>query len=117
MLLQRLSVFVGPFSADAAQEICALAPLGGGEVLDGLQRLVDKSMVQADADSSGELRFRLLETIRDYVAGQLGDGKAATLLRDRHLAFYLKLAEQGFEEFKVRGAMREHARLWRDMAD
>jgi predicted ATPase/DNA-binding CsgD family transcriptional regulator len=115
-LLQRLSVFVGPFSADAAEEICAWAPLDGIGVLDGLQRLVDKSMVQADADSSGELRFRLLETFRDY-ASKLGDGDAATELRDRHLAFYLRLAEQGFEQFKYGGAMEEHARLWRDIAD
>jgi predicted ATPase/DNA-binding CsgD family transcriptional regulator len=116
-LLQRLSVFAGPFSADAAQHICSMPPLAGNEVLDVLQRLVDKSMVQADADSSGELRFRLLETIRDYAARELGDGDAATELRDRHLGFYLKLAEQGFETFKYSGAMREYARLWRDIAD
>lgn len=117
ILLQRLSVFVGPFSADAAQEICAIPPLDGAEVLDGLQRLVDKSMVQADSDSSGVLRFRLLKTIREYASAELADGDAATEVRDRHLAFYLGLAEQGFEQFMYRGAMEERARLWADIAD
>jgi len=115
-LLQRLAVFAGPFSADAVEEICAFPPLDGTAVLDGLQRLVDKSMVQADADPGGALRFRLLDTTRDYAVVELRDAQAAEL-RDRHLAFYLKLAEQGFEHFKYRGAMEEHARLWRDIAD
>ena len=116
-LLQRLSVFAGPFTADAAAEICAIPPVDGAEVLDVLQRLVDKSMVQSDADAGGEVRFRLLETIRDYGAEKLSDAGEAELLRDRHLAFYLRLGRQGFEAFIYRGAMKEHARLWQDIAD
>jgi predicted ATPase/DNA-binding CsgD family transcriptional regulator len=117
LLLERLSVFAGSFSAKAAQEITGFPPLEATAVLDGLQRLVDKSMIQADADPNGELRFRLLDTIRNYAANELGDGPVATELRERHLAFFLKLAEQGFEHFKYRGAIEEHARIWEDIAD
>src|ERR1700682_83912 len=55
--------------------------------------------------------------MRDYGAEKLSDVDETTLLRDRHLAFYLRLAGEAFDVFMYRGAMKEHARLWQDIAD
>ncbi len=116
-LLQRLSVFVGAFSANSAEEICALPSLPKAEVLDGLQRLVDKSMVQVEARPDGQLRFRLLETVRDYASEKLGPGDAHKEAHDRHLALYMQRAGSAFEKSKYRGAVEEHAALWQEIAD
>ena len=62
LLLQRLSVFVGGFTLEAAEGVCADALLDGYHVFDRLDQLVGHSLVQADDTPIGA-RFRLLETI------------------------------------------------------
>ena len=63
VLLNRLSVFAGGWTFEAAQAVCSegLAE----DVLDLLTRLVDKSLVNTE-DVAGEMRYRYLETIRQY---------------------------------------------------
>ena len=67
-LLRRLSVFVGGFSMAAAE---ALFVPTQATTFDCLTALVRMSLVRLDADSSGESRFRLLETVREYAAERL----------------------------------------------
>ena len=117
MLLQRLSVFAGPVRADAIAQVCGEAPLAPPDVTDGLQKLADKSMLQTEAGVDGGTRYRLLETIRDYAAAKLAATGDEARLRDLHLAFYLRLADEAFEARMHRGAMAEHRRLWDEMAD
>jgi predicted ATPase/DNA-binding SARP family transcriptional activator len=63
----RLSVFVAGFTLDAAEAVCE-----GADVLDILDRLVSKSLVLARPDNqSGESRFAMLETIREFASGRL----------------------------------------------
>lgn len=69
MLLRRLAVFAGSFRIDAAQRTAAAGALDAFAVLDGLARLVDKSLVQLDRLEPP--RYRLLETTRLYAAEQL----------------------------------------------
>jgi non-specific serine/threonine protein kinase len=116
-LLQRLSIFAGPVRADAIEEVCGKAPLAPLEVADGLQKLADRSMLQVERGADGRTRYRLLETIRDYANERLATTGKETQLRERHLAFYLRLTDEAFEARMRRGAMPEHRRLWDEMAD
>ncbi len=90
-LLGRLSVFAEGFDLDAAEAVC-----GSGtepfEVADLLGSLVDKSLVLAEPSGTA-LRYRLLETIRQFAAERLaetGEGEAAAAA---HCAHFLSVAE------------------------
>jgi non-specific serine/threonine protein kinase len=117
MLLQRLSIFAGPVRADAVAHVCGDAPLAQADVTDGLQKLADKSVLQVEPGIDGGTRYRLLETIRDYAGGKLAVTGEEKHLRELHLAFYTRLADEAFEARMRRGAMAEHRRLWDEMAD
>ena len=93
--LTRLSVFAGGFELDAAEAICASADVDALDVMDLVGSLVDKSLVVADRGGES-VRYRLLETIRQYSAQELvraaGEDEAMRV-RNRHADYYLKLAE------------------------
>ncbi len=92
-LFDRLSVFAGPFSLGAAEHVCAGEPVAAGQVPGELAELVDKSMVAVDR--SGEaVRYRLLDTLRDYGAARLAEAGATEVLRRRHADYHVALAEQ-----------------------
>jgi predicted ATPase/class 3 adenylate cyclase len=97
-LLSRLSVFAGGFDLQAAEAVCISASAGATDTLDVLDRLgslVDKSLVIADRTPES-VRYRLLETIRQYSAQELvrtaGDGEIQRV-RDLHAAYFLMLAQ------------------------
>ena len=95
-VLRRLSVFSGSFDLEAAEAICSTGSLETFEVDDLIGSLVGKSLVLAERTSES-LRYRLLESIREYAARELSrtDGEAeAESARDAHSAFYLSLAER-----------------------
>jgi predicted ATPase/DNA-binding SARP family transcriptional activator len=106
VLLRRLAVFAGSFSLEAAQAVggAGLDAAGElGEVLDTLVRLADKSLVDVEEPLEAvEGRFRLLETIRQYARDKLLEAGEAEQARDRHLAFFLQVAEE--TEPKLRSA-------------
>jgi predicted ATPase/DNA-binding SARP family transcriptional activator len=93
VLFRRLAVFSGSFALDAAEGICAGGVLDGGQLLDLLGRLVDKSLVLVDQDG-GEPRYRLLETIRQYAAERLADAGERAELERRHLDWYERFASE-----------------------
>jgi predicted ATPase len=95
LLFCQLSVFVGGWSLEAAEAVCPDL-----DVFDLLAQLVQKSLVVADdSTASGETRFRLLETIRQYARDKLLERGAAEGVRDRHLNYYLEFAEAGEPNF------------------
>ncbi|MBA2449954.1 MAG: adenylate/guanylate cyclase domain-containing protein, partial [Chloroflexi bacterium] len=98
-LFRRLSAFVGGWSLEAAEEVCDLDDLGV-ETLDGLESLVAKSLVKQGEDSSGEARFSMLETIREYAFGQLETSGEVVTVRHRHTQHFLKLAERAAPELR-----------------
>jgi non-specific serine/threonine protein kinase len=99
VLLQRLSVFAGGWTLEAAEAVCGGEGIEPAEVLDLLGRLVDKSLVQAERDPNGIARYRLLETLREYAGERLrSQGDSEQLLR-RHGAWYTGLACHGLEDF------------------
>ena len=90
-------MFAGGFDLEAAEAICTTPDVDALDVLDLLGSLVDKSLVVAD-HSPEAVRYRLLETIRQYSAQELlraaGDAEVLSI-RDRHARYYLDLAKAG----------------------
>ena len=82
-LFDQLGVFVGGFTLEAAEAVCATG--GDPPVAGSLAALVDKSLVTVDSASSTP-RYRLLETLRAYA---LERADPAADLRDRHAAYTL----------------------------
>ena len=92
MLLRRLSVFMGGFPMEAAEEVCGGEGVDQADVLDLVTRLVDKSLVLYD-EPGGRPRYRLLETVRQYSLGRLeATGETATVQR-RHRDWFWRFAE------------------------
>jgi predicted ATPase len=88
-VLRRLAVFAAPFTAAAAEVVCAgWPPAEGGTTGAALARLADQSLLVLVADTSGT-RYRALETIRQYGAGQLEAEGEAVQAAGRHLGWCL----------------------------
>jgi predicted ATPase/class 3 adenylate cyclase len=98
-LLCRLSVFSGGFTLEAAEAVCAGNGVAEDEVLDLLSQLADKSLVMVQEQGS-EVRYRLLETIRQYGAEKLGGSAEALVVRGRHRDWFLALAERAEPELE-----------------
>jgi len=112
-VLRRLSVFVGGFELDAAESICQGPEVDEFDVLNLLHSLVEKSLVVADQDA-GSVRYRLLETIRQYGSQELlkSTGEEGVLeARDRHAAYFLALADEATEALRDRRQFEWYARL------
>jgi CRP-like cAMP-binding protein len=92
-LLRRLSVFVGGWTLEAAEAVCAGEGIAEEEVLDQLSHLVDKSLVLVEGQG-GPAWYRLLETIRQYGREKLHASAETEAVRTRHRDRYLQLAEQ-----------------------
>jgi predicted ATPase/class 3 adenylate cyclase len=124
-LFRRLAVFVGGWTLEAAEAVCA-APAGadplGVDILEGLEALVDQSLVQpwlvdgaqGSREGDSEARFRMLYVIREYALEQLEASGEAEALRRAHGAFYLGLAEQAEPELDSAGQVGGTWRLERE---
>jgi predicted ATPase/class 3 adenylate cyclase len=97
-LLRRLSVFAGGWTLEAAETVCQGPGIEDYNVLDPLTRLVDKSLVVVEADDNAETRYRLLETVRQYVREKLTEAGEGVAMRDAHLQYFLGLAERAEPE-------------------
>jgi predicted ATPase len=94
-MLTQLSVFPASFDLDAAEAITDIGPEPadpGFETLDLLTRLVDKSLIVVSADP-GDIRYRLLETIREYASEKLHAADAHQAAHRRHRDFFRTAAE------------------------
>lgn len=91
-MLAALSVFVGGFTLDAAEEVC-VDGIEVGEVLDLVAGLVDKSLVTT-VRAGEHRRFRLLETVREYAAARLAaSGKEEEIAR-KHVEFFRRMVAE-----------------------
>src|SRR6185295_19705439 len=77
--------------------------LGTPDALDLLTQLVAKSLVLSIHQPGQEARFTLLEMIREYARDRLVEAGEAELARERHLAYYLALAEEAEPELRGKG--------------
>jgi non-specific serine/threonine protein kinase len=91
-LFRRVAVFVGGCTLDAIEAIAHDLEL---DVLDGITSLVDKQLLRQHEATTGETRYDLFETIREYGLEQLTRGVEDVGVRDAHAAFYVALVERG----------------------
>lgn len=93
IFFQRLAIFAGGWTLEAAEAICSGNGIQAGEVFDLLARLVDKSLVTV-REYEGTARYHYLDTIRAYAYGKLQSSAEAGALRERHFGFFAGLARQ-----------------------
>jgi non-specific serine/threonine protein kinase len=97
-LFNRTTVFAGGWTLEAAEAVCGGGSIAPDQVVDLLTRLVDKSMVLAEADAGGVMRYRTLETLRQFGRLRLGKNLQAKTVHDAHASYYLSLARQADED-------------------
>jgi predicted ATPase/class 3 adenylate cyclase/tetratricopeptide (TPR) repeat protein len=86
----RLSVFVGSFTLDAAVAVCELE--SSLAVLDAVSALADESLLREVASPTGETRWHMLETVREFALDAAGQDAKYGQIRANHAAFYCDLA-------------------------
>jgi predicted ATPase/transcriptional regulator with XRE-family HTH domain len=89
-LFRQLSVFVGGFTLEALESVAHLD--SDQSILDALSRLVDKSLLLVEQQD--QPRYRFLEPIRQYARDKLNETRESSLIQDRHLHYYLRVAEE-----------------------
>ncbi len=100
-LFCRLGVFAGDWSLEAAEAVAGGDGIEASAVLDLLGHLVDKSLVAAQLPNPrGEVRYRLLESLREYALERLRAETNLAAATHRHARYFLEFAE------------RADARLW-----
>nr|WP_238354823.1 BTAD domain-containing putative transcriptional regulator [Kribbella sandramycini] len=87
-VLRRLSVFAGGASLEAAEQVCADAPI---DVLELLTALTEKSLVVAEGKDAP--RYRMLGMVKEYAEQRLAEAGEAELARRTHLTYFTELAE------------------------
>ena len=94
-VLTRLSVFVGGFDLAAVEAVAVGEDVSPDDIVRHLGALVDKNLVQFDDTDSGPVRYRLLETVRQYAIRQLESRTPAVANDARmvHRNYYQALAE------------------------
>ena len=93
VLLRRLSVFTGGWTAASAENVCSGGVFLEMDVLAGLTRLVEKSLVIVE-DRQGQSRYRLLDTLRQYAGLRLAESGETFFTRTQHRNVMVMLAEE-----------------------
>ncbi|MBP2339333.1 putative ATPase/DNA-binding SARP family transcriptional activator [Saccharothrix coeruleofusca] len=116
VVLRRLSAHVDGCPLDAAEAVCAGPGVPADEVLDALDRLVNRSLVVADHGPGGP-RYRLLESIAEYGRERLRQAGEQEAIRRGHAAFHLALAERADPELRGHRQLEWLRRLDADTAN
>jgi non-specific serine/threonine protein kinase len=133
MLLRRLSVFEGGWTLASAEAVCAdarsasqehatseerrgaaPAAVAPADVVELLLHLVDKSLVQRDADARAEPRYRLLEMLREYGLQKLSELDELREVRRRHREHFVAFAEAAEPGMFGQGQAENLARVERE---
>jgi predicted ATPase len=96
VLLRRLSIFSGGWTLEAVENVCAdEVEIHFADVLDLLTSLFNKSLIVVERKAGDETRYSMLETIRQYAREKLQRTEGGGLMRQRHLTYFVSLAERG----------------------
>jgi DNA-binding CsgD family transcriptional regulator/predicted transcriptional regulator len=103
MVSRWLSVFAGGCTLTAVKQVCTneigQEEISSSQILDLLSHLVDKSLVIVD-EQSGETRYHMLETIRQYASEKLQESGEAKALQLRHADWFVNFAEHAEPELE-----------------
>ncbi|MFD3522575.1 BTAD domain-containing putative transcriptional regulator [Streptomyces sp. NPDC058653] len=116
VVLRRLAAHVDGCTLEAAEAVCAGDGVAREEVLDLLARLVDRSLVVRVAGPAGP-RYRLLESVAAYATERLVGTGDFTAVRERHLRYYLRLAEETEPRLRGPGQRGQMLRLRAETAN
>jgi predicted ATPase/class 3 adenylate cyclase len=108
-IFAALSTFVSGASLDAIEAVCSEPDL---DVFECLESLVDKSLVRREEQVEGDIRFGMLETIREFARERLAETGREPEVRRRHAGWYLDLAER--VQPQIMGAEKGR---WLDLLD
>jgi predicted ATPase len=114
LALRRLSVFVGPFTIEAASAVGHDGAADEALMLNVLDALVAKSLVSVLADNDRSERYRLPETTRIYALERLHESGEADITARRHAEYFVRLLDSrhgGQVDLEYTGrahALREH---------
>jgi predicted ATPase/DNA-binding winged helix-turn-helix (wHTH) protein len=101
-VLNRLSIFVGVFTMEAAEAVASDDEIGAVEVSDAIDSLIDKSLIWV-AQSDGATHLRLLDTTRAFTAEKLAQASEAHDIAELHARYYAERQNrspgQGLESF------------------
>jgi hypothetical protein len=109
-VLQRLAVFAGGCTLDAAEAVAADDDIDALDVLDHLATLVRRSLVVAD-QLGEQTRYRLLETIRQYAQDRLEEAGGTDTVGRRHAGHYGSMAEEAGPHLRAADQLTWIARL------
>jgi predicted ATPase len=98
VLFNRVAIFAGSFTHDAAAFVCADDGDEQGDVLDLLASLTDKSLMVVDTSGNQE-RYRMLESTRQYALGKLRTSGEYERLARRHADYFCSFARQPESRF------------------
>lgn len=122
-LFNRLSVFAGGVSVEAAEAMYDATRLNDGErqssfaILDLLGSLCNKSLLRQEEQSDGEPRFIMLETVREFALDRLRAAGGESEARRAHSAYYLSLTERAATQLRGPAQAEWLDRLERDYAN
>ncbi len=109
ILFALLAVFVDGWLLETAEQVCGVV-LPSVDVLDELTSLVDKNLVN-QLDGDGEPRFRMLATVNEYAREQLERMQVKEALRDAHVVYFARLAEDAMPRMEGEGGEQWSQRL------
>ncbi|MEU9187426.1 AAA family ATPase [Streptomyces sp. NPDC048484] len=112
----RLAVFAAAFDADAVAEVCADENLPRDDIPEVLETLADKSILIRES-GRGDVRYRMLDTVREYGGTWLRELGEEQRVQWRHAAFCLWLVRRAEAAWSGPAQLAWHARMSADMPD
>ena len=110
-------MFVGPFSLDDVEAVCADNELSGADIVDLLLRLVDKSLVVSAPVAGREAQFTQLQTLWQYGRERLDQSGEANTMHASHGAYYRKTAEGAHDGLRGAAGPKWRERLTAELGN
>jgi predicted ATPase/class 3 adenylate cyclase len=114
LFLNRLSVFSGSCSLEAAESVCTGYAVELSEIEGLLSGLVDKWLVQSYQEEGSKQRFGMLEVVRQFAADKLNASGEADMISQQHTRYYLALAHKVRDEELNQGRAERLLKLVKD---
>ena len=86
--LWALACFAGGAPLAAAEHVVAALGVPGAAAVDVIGRLADRSLVAAEVGVGGSVRYRLLESVREFALARLEEAGLTETARDAHLVWF-----------------------------